>query len=45
MQTIAEIKTAEAKKRLEELQSHEDNIKRWLWISAGDITERTKLKQ
>ncbi len=24
----------------EELKDHQENIKRWLWISAGDIAER-----
>lgn len=23
-----------------ELSNHEENLKRWVWISAGDITER-----
>lgn len=25
----------------EELSNHNDNIKRWVWISAGDIVERS----
>jgi len=26
---------------LEELEDHEENLERWLWLSCGDIAERS----